>query len=269
MSSRRSAFTLIELLVVIAIIVLLISLLMPALGQAKALARRAVCAQQQHNFFQGIAVYSSENNDYLPPAGPTDSGFAKAGQPGNSLRFMGWAAMFYWTYNAAEKPYINLGQLWANKTISNAQNFFCPSVENGYVKAMTTGLYNPGGYSPFGPELPAYNAPSPPSNIGITGNYDYNTYSYLGSGTGPYGQSKTFIRWWYKYTDVSKGKILAMDSFASPFRHDARAGGWNVLNGSGAVRWTKSTLALTKSQDPNCINNNDRQGWNDSLTSLE
>jgi prepilin-type processing-associated H-X9-DG protein/prepilin-type N-terminal cleavage/methylation domain-containing protein len=64
--SRRKAFTLVELLVVISIIALLLSILMPALQRARAMARQAVCGTRLHQ--QGIAVlaYSSENVGYLP-----------------------------------------------------------------------------------------------------------------------------------------------------------------------------------------------------------
>lgn len=56
---RSRGFTLIELLIVVAIISLLISILMPSLGQARAQARRSVCAA--HLYQVGVAIYSYWN----------------------------------------------------------------------------------------------------------------------------------------------------------------------------------------------------------------
>ena len=66
--SRRGprAFTLIELLVVIAIIALLLSLLTPALSQAKELARMVVCASRLHNLNLAVHEYAHEQDGRLP-----------------------------------------------------------------------------------------------------------------------------------------------------------------------------------------------------------
>ena len=64
------AFTLIELLVVIAIIALLVTLLVPALSEAKRLAKVVICSTNQHAMGLGLAVYVGEEDGKGPvPAG--------------------------------------------------------------------------------------------------------------------------------------------------------------------------------------------------------
>ncbi|MCK4277086.1 MAG: prepilin-type N-terminal cleavage/methylation domain-containing protein [Phycisphaerae bacterium] len=55
----RLGFTLIELLVVIAIIALLVSILVPSLGEAKWMTKMTMCSSQLHSIGMGIGGYSS------------------------------------------------------------------------------------------------------------------------------------------------------------------------------------------------------------------
>ncbi len=60
------AFTLIELLVVIAIIALLIGILLPALGRARAVGRQAVCLSNQRQIGAGLAMYADSWDGFIP-----------------------------------------------------------------------------------------------------------------------------------------------------------------------------------------------------------
>jgi len=63
---RKRAFTLIELLVVVAVIALLISILLPALHQARGQAQKSVCAGRLYQIGVALYTYWTEWNGRIP-----------------------------------------------------------------------------------------------------------------------------------------------------------------------------------------------------------
>src|SRR5690348_15532317 len=64
---KRRAFTLVELLVVIGIIALLIAILFPVMGKARAQSQQVACLATLRQFAQANEIYLSENKDWYVP----------------------------------------------------------------------------------------------------------------------------------------------------------------------------------------------------------
>lgn len=66
---KKRAFTLVELLVVISIIALLMGILMPALGRARALAKRVICGTRLKSIHTAAILYSNDDSRQRLPRG--------------------------------------------------------------------------------------------------------------------------------------------------------------------------------------------------------
>jgi prepilin-type processing-associated H-X9-DG protein len=69
MKTWPSLFTLVELIIVIAIIAILTAMLLPALNSARGMVKRTACASNMRQMGQGVILYTSDWNSYLPTTG--------------------------------------------------------------------------------------------------------------------------------------------------------------------------------------------------------
>ena len=115
------AFTLIELLVVVAIIALLVSILMPMMAKAKAIARRIACAANMRNIGQAAWIFAGEHGGRGP-------GYAHRSLPtGSSISWV----------NILNQEYFKTDRIVRMTNVPVTNKLSCPSME-----PWGTTLYN-------------------------------------------------------------------------------------------------------------------------------
>ncbi len=145
LKNRGYAFTLIELLVVIAIIAMLVSILLPAVQQAREAARRSTC---KNNLKQlGIALHNyHDTHSVLPPAFVSYGTKDGSGPAWAQIDATSWDAAPGWGWGTMILPYIEQGSLYdglnlsepcwspvnANLVRSKLSVFLCPSVSGSH-----------------------------------------------------------------------------------------------------------------------------------------
>ena len=112
--------TVIELLVVMAILGILISLLMPALGDARAKGRQAICQSNQSQLVRAMIMYSSKYDNAFPVGGVRNT---------RTSMFI-WSKQAYWQQKSHGdgQGWLPLGLLYADdNSLSSYDLWSCPS----------------------------------------------------------------------------------------------------------------------------------------------
>ena len=127
---RRNAFTLIELLVVVAIIALLISILMPALGNARIQARDVTCKSRLYQIGVALQEYMVEWNGRIPYCvTPMTNGRAKPGFGGAN-----WTDEETDPFNRQKWPNSMPSILMPRYIGETSGIFVCPAAKLGWPK---------------------------------------------------------------------------------------------------------------------------------------
>jgi len=252
---ERKGFTLIELLVVVAIIAILAAMLLPALSQARAKARQAVCISNLHQIALALVQYAEDNDGYIC----------------QGTSYFPWQGFLYYDRTAAAGPFTAGNCPSSNylppPKLGQACVFICPSqspmrfngdVWTGYGMRMGYDVwdwYGPGWQArPAGvPELVfsggntrsylAYKRINgwiyPPSDYMIVADSVYGS-----TGARPLGQATSFVMWRCT-SSVQAGPHIRHNGFANCAFVDGHAAALNKTGFANLDRHLRAYWGVT------------------------
>ncbi len=199
------AFTLVELLVVVAIIALLVSILLPSLGRAKAVTRMVMCQTNLNAIGKAAFLYASNNDDYIPRGAANN-----CNSPGANLGCYQFAVKFSQYVGGPVIPF-EYDDDWAEQYnfFKNIPVYRCPSFQDReYVLTYVLNARNfdyPPGYKedctskleemPRAPAEIAYICGLNPANPSLGPSGCFGSYDFWDNGSGGwYSPQLTFDR---------------------------------------------------------------------------
>ena len=241
--TRRKAFTLVELLVVIGIIAVLISVLLPTLGKARAAANRAACLSNLRSIMQMMNIYAVQNHDQIP-----------LGCAGDSYQ----SSYFIARTNSGTPNWPGWGPLYKAGLMKEPRYLFCPSENRGYH------MYDSAPDNSWKPDDPSGNL-----NNSLRAAYflrpclaTYQPVLWLSSAPftpvdnkPPYSAANPFV--WAPFPKISKMKraAIAADIFANPIRIQQRHTiGFNVAYADGSATWVLRKALTNDLAKPATVN---------------
>ena len=250
MNHRKSAFTLVELLVVVAIIAIILSLLLPALRNARMSAASGRCLNNLHQIGLAVNMYTTEHKGnlphYAPYIGVVPPGLIVNDPVGGNFSPSGFRRQFLMTEWFLSGPW--------NAVPRGGDGFFGPYLNTGIGIDPTAAPKNPPAYhglqfilgcpsEPVGPTLKILTHPGNPGPGGRRIQGAWRGFSY---GVNLEGVFEWVGIWPGRNIDTINGRMLVMGDSpgASPYMHPPYWPHELITQNSPALRHVNSFNAV-------------------------